>query len=398
MKKILMLGGSRYIIPVIKAAHELGIYVITCDYLPDNIGHKYSDEYQNVSIIEKDAVLDLARKLNISGVMSFACDPGVATAAYVAEQLGLPGHPYESVRILQNKDLFRKFLSVNGFNVPKAIGYSDKAKALAEHNLFRWPVIVKPVDSAGSKGVTRVDSIDMLTSAIDMAVDHSIRKDFIIEEFIEKHGFSSDTDCFSIDGNLVFTSYSNQRFDETATNPYTPSAHSWPSSMPNEIQKELTSETQRLLSLLGMKTSIYNIETRMGIDGKGYIMEVSPRGGGNRLAEVLQYATGADLIKNAVRASVGEPVTAIEPPLYNGCWAEIILHSSNEGIFQRLDIADALRKHIFEEDIWVSKGDRVNVFSGANEAIGTLILKFDSQDQLAEKMSMIDKEVNVVTL
>ena len=86
MKKILMLGGSRYIIPVIRAAHELGYSVVTCDYLPNNIGHKYSDEYYNVSIVEKDAVLALASKLGTCGVMSFACDPGVTTAAYVAEK------------------------------------------------------------------------------------------------------------------------------------------------------------------------------------------------------------------------------------------------------------------------------------------------------------------------
>ena len=103
MKKLMILGGSRYALPVIEAAHSLGLYVITCDYLPDNIAHKYSDEYCNVSIIDKDAVLDAARALGIDGIISFACDPGVVTAAYVAEKMGLPScGSYESVSILQN--------------------------------------------------------------------------------------------------------------------------------------------------------------------------------------------------------------------------------------------------------------------------------------------------------
>ena len=111
MKKLMILGGSRYIFPVIKAAHDLGIYVITCDYLPHNIAHKYSDEYCNISIIDKEKILATAKKLNIDGIMSFACDPGVVTAAYVAEQMGLPNvGPYESVCILQNKWKFREFL------------------------------------------------------------------------------------------------------------------------------------------------------------------------------------------------------------------------------------------------------------------------------------------------
>ena len=59
----MILGGSRYAMPVIEAAHELGIYVITCDYLPDNIAHKYSDEYCNVSIIDKEATLKAAKNL-----------------------------------------------------------------------------------------------------------------------------------------------------------------------------------------------------------------------------------------------------------------------------------------------------------------------------------------------
>ena len=116
MKKLLLLGGLIYLKPVIDAAHKLGVHVITCDYLPDNIAHKYSDEYHNVSIVDKDAVLELAKRLKIDGIMSFAVDPGVVTAAYVAEQMGLPfAGTYSSVCILQNKDLFRRFLTENGF-------------------------------------------------------------------------------------------------------------------------------------------------------------------------------------------------------------------------------------------------------------------------------------------
>lgn len=156
MKKILLLGGSRYLLPVIKSAHELGLYVITCDYLPNNIAHKYSDEYVNVSIIDKEAVLEVAEKLKIDGIMSFATDPGVVTAAYVAEQMGLPSvGSYTAVSILQNKGKFRKFLTENGFNVPLAKSYKDIGLALKDKNLFKWPIIIKPTDSAGSKGVKK---------------------------------------------------------------------------------------------------------------------------------------------------------------------------------------------------------------------------------------------------
>ena len=163
MIKLMILGGSRYILPVIETAHKFGIYVITADFLPNNIAHKYSDEYVNVSIIDKEAVLKEARERKINGIMSFACDPGVVTCAYVAEKLGLPSvGSYESVKILQNKGEFRKFLKNNGFNVPNAKSYRCIDEALTDKDLFNWPVIVKPTDSAGSKGVTKVENKEEL--------------------------------------------------------------------------------------------------------------------------------------------------------------------------------------------------------------------------------------------
>ena len=398
MKRLMILGGSRYALPVIKAAHELGCYVITCDYLPENIAHKYSDEYCNVSIIEKDAVLEAAKKLKIDGIMSFACDPGVVTAAYVAEKLGLPScGPYESVCILQNKGKFRKFLTDNGFKVPVAKGYTSVADALNDVELFNWPVIVKPTDSAGSKGVTRVDDPAKLKASIEYALSFSHCSEFIIEDFIEQKGFSSDTDSFSIDGELRFVSFDCQRFDKNADNPYTPAAFNWPASISDEHQKELTSEIQRLLKLLNMKTSIYNIETRESTNGKAYIMECSPRGGGNRLAEMLRYATGVDLIKNTVRAAIGEPIEGVEQKPYNGAWAEIILHSDKSGVFKRLEISDEIKENVVEEDLWIKEGTRVGGFSAANEAIGTLVLRFDTQEEMLEQMEKMDKLVKVIT-
>lgn len=397
MKKLLLLGGSRYLLPVIETAKELGIYTITCDYLPNNIAHKYSDEYCNVSIVDKEAVLKKARELEIDGIMSFACDPGVVTAAYVAEKMGLAhSGPYESVSILQNKGAFRKFLKDNGFNVPNAKGYRNIDEALSEADLFNWPVIVKPTDSAGSKGVTRVDKREDLKKSIEYALSFSLGKEFIIEDFLEKKGFSSDSDGFSVNGELKFISFSAQRFDEGASNPYTPAAYSWPSSISEENQQILASEIQRLLKLLNMKTSIYNIETRECVNGKPYIMELSPRGGGNRLAECVRYSTGVDLIKGAVLAAVGETPQGIEQTSSDGYWGELILHSDRAGTFESLWISDEMKACIKETDLWIKSGDEVGDFSAANEAIGTLIFKCSTSDQLEEIMKNNKKHVKVI--
>ena len=397
-KKLMLLGGLRYLLPVIKAAHEQGYYVITADYLPNNIAHKYSDEYCNVSIIDKEAVLKAAQELKIDGIMSFACDPGVVSAAYVQEKMGLPAFgPYKSVEILQNKDKFRAFLTENGFNVPWAYGFASKDEAWASRSKFEYPLIVKPTDSAGSKGCTRVDNEEELMAAIDYAFKYTISGHIIIEEFLEKKGCSSDTDSYSYKGKLQFVSFNAQRFDANATNPYTPAAYSWPSTFTKAEETYLTSEIQRLITLLGMQTSVFNIETRVGPNNKPYIMELTPRGGGNRLCEMLRYATGVDMITAITRAMVGDEPEPIGQKPYNGHWAEIILHAEKDGEFVGLQIDPSLSAEVVEEDLWEKPGDKVHGFEAANDAIGTLVLKFDKAEELEKAITNQTQWLKVVT-
>lgn len=397
-KKLMLLGGIRYLLPVIKAAHEQGYYVITADYLPDNIAHKYSDEYVNVSIIDKEAVLKVAQEKQIDGIMSFGVDPGVVAASYVQNQMGLPSFgPFESVEILQNKDKFRAFLQKHGFNVPLAKGFDSIEAAMEEIYWFPWPIIVKPTDAAGSKGVTRVDKPENLKPALEYAMNHSISGHIIVEEFIEKQGCSSDTDSMSIDGQLAFVSFNAQRFDAEATNPYTPAAYSWPSTFTREEEAYLTSEIQRLITLLNLRTVVYNIEVRVGTNGKPYIMELTPRGGGNRLCEMLRYATGVDMITAITRAMVGDSILEpIEQRPYNGHWAEIILHADESGVFDHIEIDENLPAEIMEEDLWVNKGEHVDSFEGANNAIGTLVLKFQTTEELEQAITNQQSWLKVV--
>ena len=395
---MMLLGGLRYLLPVIEEAHKLGIHVITCDYLPDNIAHRFSDEYHNVSIIDKDAVLKLARQLQIDGIMSFSVDPGVVTAAYVQEQMGLPAFgPYESVCVLQDKARFREFLRKHNFNCPWSYGFDSVEAAMAAVDKFTWPAIVKPTDAAGSKGVSRVDSPADLRSALDHAMNNSLGGHVIVEQFLEKVGCSSDTDCFLVDGVFKFVSFSAQRFDLNAKNPYTPAAYSWPSTMGADNEAYLSRELQRLVSLLHMKNGIFNVETRLATDGKLYIMELTPRGGGNRLAEMLQFATGAPLISNAVRACVGLPLLPMNPCEYKGNWVEIILHAENDGVFEELKITPDYECRVVESDLWVKKGDYVKCFRGANDAIGTIVLNCGSYEQVENLLNNVSTIIKITT-
>ena len=399
-KKLMLLGGSRYLLPIIKKAHELGIYVITCDYLPDNDAHKFADKYLNISIINKEDVLQAAQDEHISGIMSFACDPGVVTAAYIAEKMGLPFQgSYESVSILQDKGKFRQFLIDHDFNCPHAKSYTEVNAPFKDIDYFTWPVIVKPVDSAGSKGVTRVNSPEDLPDAIQTALDNGHNGQFIIEDFLSFDSYHSSTDPFTVDGKLKYISFSDQLFDKDADNPYTPAFIIWPTTMKKEHQDYLASEIQRLMNLLHMKTGIYNIESVVGAGGIPYIMEVSPRGGGCKIAELQEMSVGVNVIENEIRKAVGMPLLPVEEKTIQGHWCEMIVHArpGQEGIFECLDVREDIKQNNVKViDMSTKPGDYVHPFTGANMALGDMFLQFPTREALDETIGDTTKWLDIV--
>ncbi len=385
-KRLLLLGGSRYLMPVIEAARELGAEAITADYLPGNYAHAFSDGYRNVSIVDREAVLACAEEVGADGIMSFAADPGVVSAAWAAERLGLPFQgPYESVCVLQDKQRFRAFLREHGFNCPEARAFGSAAEAAEAAESLSYPAIAKPVDSAGSKGCSRVEGPEGLGVAVEYALSFSRGGRCIVERFLEKAGDSSDADGFLVGGEFRCVSFTSQLFDPACPNPYAPAAYEMPASMPAWAQAELVSELQRLAGLLGLRDGLFNIETRVASDGRPYIMELTPRGGGNRLSEMLRFATGGrcDLVRAGVRAALGMPAGDLSMPEYDGLWYQQILHSGREGAFRGVRYAPGFREaHVADEQLWVEPGGRVGAFSGANNAFGSVMLRFDNQGEL----------------
>lgn len=191
MKKILLLGGSAQQVVAIEKAKELGYYTVLCDFLTDNPGQYVADKFYLESTTDKEKMLEIAKKEGVEGVLAYASDPAAPTAAYVAEKLGLPGSPYKSVEILCNKDKFRKFLEENGFCTPRAKGYTNIEEALddLENMCFKFPVMSKPVDSSGSKGVIKIENIKEAEEKLKYSMSFSRGKRIVVEEYVEKYGY-----------------------------------------------------------------------------------------------------------------------------------------------------------------------------------------------------------------
>ena len=398
-KKILLLGGSAQQIVAIETAKRLGYETFLCDYLPDNPGQHHADHFFLVSTTDKEAVLEVARREHVDGVLAYASDPAAPTAAYVAEKLGLPGSPYESVNLLSSKDTFRAFLSEHGFSTPKARGYDSIADAQhdLENGVFRFPVMSKPVDSSGSKGVVRIDGTDGLREQLEYSMSFSRGKRIIVEEYVEKYGYQIAGDGLSIDGKLVFRYFANDHFNPKCVNPFVPIAASFPYHMPSEVQDKVHDTIQRLLTLLDMKTTTYNFDMRIDKDYNVYLMEVAPRDGGNYIPDVIRYATGVDLVECAVKAAMNEDIDVSSFGAGHGYWSYYAVHSMESGILDHIEIDPSVEKaNIVENHIVKTPGDSISAFTGANTTLGILLMRFDSMEEMLHRMDHSEEWIRVV--
>lgn len=391
-----MLGGSLYQTYAIKEAVRLGYYVISCDYLPDNPGHKYAHEYYNVSTTDKEAVLKLARCLQVDGVVAYASDPAAPTAAYVCEQLGLPTSPYQSVEILSKKDLFRAFLTEHGFNVPKAKGYIRYEDAAADLHNFKLPVMVKPVDSSGSKGINKLTDPAQLKDCVEDALSYSHAKRFLIEEFIVKKDYQISGDAFSVNGQLVFHCFGNEYYSDKCDKDFAPLGECWPSVMPSVQIEKLHADLQRLITLLNMKSTAYNVEAIVDESDNIYILELGARSGGSLIPQVTEYATGVNMVTYVIKAAMGEDCSALQMVPCKGCWANYMVHANESGKYQGTWFDENFKKKYLVDYVTdIQLGYPIHKFRDAQDCIGELILKFPDTNTMFEILKNMDKVVKI---
>ncbi len=393
-KKILLLGGSPFQIPSILYAKSAGYYVVTCDYCPDNPGHQYADEYVNLSTTDLKAVLNLSRKLEIDGILAYASDPAAPTAAYVAEKMGLPGNPYKSVKTLSEKDLYRSFLLTNNFNTPKYGGFSTLNDFSNYSTEFTYPILVKPVDSSGSKGISMVKDLWGIGKAIDYAMKFSRSKRFIVEEYIAKKYPQLDGDIFIYNGKIT-AYYLGDQENDLEINQFVPSSINYPSLLRKELHDKIKIELQRVIDLLKIKFGGFNIEVIIDENDQVYLMEIGARNGGNCIPEIIKCASNVDMIKMSVDACMGIEPEILNQKEINKYFTTYVIHSSKDGKFRSVKLDDSIRDYVLEIKLMVEEGADVFRFCGSNCTVGIGLLKFPNLDTREMIMSNIEELIAV---
>lgn len=388
MKKILLLGGSAQQLVAIRAAKELGYYTVVMDYLPDNPGQYEADKFYGESTTDVEAVYRIAKEEHVDGILAYASDPAALPAAIVAERLGLPTNPAKSVEILGLKYPWREFLQNNGFACPKHFSFhpntpSDEIKEAATD--FTFPLVVKPTDSSGSKGVTMLEDWNGLENAIRWANEYSRNKVLLIEEFIQR-GFPSVVggDIFVWDGKVVL--YGEMEcLRDMQKSPLIPIGEK--TLQVTQVQKErIHSELQRIVTALDIRFGELNIEIILDKDDNVHFLELGPRAGGNMIPIQLSDAFGIDLVKANVQAAMGEKPDFLSHPVnaLPGCYMHYVLHSYIAGTFEGIAIDELIAKNVYRQVIYKNPGDKVEVFDGAGKALGIIFLHFDTVEEMED--------------
>lgn len=374
-EKLMLLGGSAQQVTAIREAGNMGYETILCDYLPDNPGQYAADHYYNISTTDREAVLNTARKEQIDGILAYASDPAAPTAAWVAEQMHLPGNPFHAVETLCSKHLFRLFLKSHGFNCPESFSYQNVADALKDASAFPYPVLVKPSDSSGSKGVTLLKSSDGLQEAAEAAFSFSRAHEIIIEEYVQKSTpYLIGGDLFIIKGKVVLWGLMNCYRDEQI-NPLVPMGKSYPPFL-SDVQLRLVKETlQKMVSELPIQNGAMNVELVLDQKDRVFVLDAGPRNGGNMIPELMGMIFDQDIVRMTIEAAMGKQIQLKETeghPFY----ATHNLHSARSGVYRDIRFSEELNPYLIRKELWKKPGDPVVPFLNSSGALGIIFLKF----------------------
>lgn len=397
-RSILLLGGSAQQVVAIETAKRLGYRTILCDYLPDNPGQYVADVFYQESTTDRETVLEIAIKENIEGVLAYASDPASPVAAYVAEQLGLPTNPLSTVEVMSQKHLFRRHLKENGFPCPASASFApddDLEEVWRSLQGFSLPIVVKPTDSSGSKGVSIVDSEQEFIDAVEAARKISKNDILIAEEYIEKsYPHVVGGDIFVVDGEIRFWGLMDCMRDAQAD--LIPTGKMAPTGL-SKTQMGAAKEILRtLVRSLGVRFGELNVEIIFGKNDVPYVLELGSRAGGNMIPVQLSDMSGIDLVAANVLCAMGEQPEQIDFEQPQEAYATHVLHSLQSGTYKAVEIDDELLPHVYRQVLYAREGDQVEPFNGANRAIGIVFAKFDSAQQMHDNMSKINDSINVL--
>ena len=385
-KKLLIAGGSHADIPIIMAAKAMGFWVITSGNNRADKGHAYSDEQHFVDYSDKEALLAMAKGLGIDALVASANDFSALSCAYVAEALHLPGHdPFLIAQTVHHKNRFRVFALEHGLPVPKAVQVKKDVENTALGGLT-FPVLVKPIDLTGGKGITKVAEPQMLPKAIANAFAVSRSDSVVVEEFIEgsNHGYST----FIKNGKVRFAFMDDEHY---FVNPYLVSGASTSLRYSENMAQQLNTALEEMARELELCDGLLHVQFMLR-DDSPIIIEICRRTPGDLYVKLVEYATGFNMSEAIVRSAAGMPVTDYEIKALKYITRHCVMSRRN-GVIEGVSHGEFEPK-IFDRLVFYRQGDRIENHMTYKAEID--FIRYEDRTDALRHAGLPERHINIV--
>lgn len=342
MMNLAIIGASYLQLPLIEKAREMGYTTHVFAWAANDVGERAADHFYPVSIVEKDEILRICRDIGICGVCSIASDLAATTVNYVAHHLGLPGNSPECTRKSTNKYLMRKAFAEGNDPSPACILVDDVSRI--DMTGLHYPVIVKPTDRSGSRGICKVEKAEDLEAAVRSAITQGFEKKALIEEFAEGEEYSVEAiSCRGIHHILAVTlKYT------TGAPHFIETGHMEPAPVSGELYQKIVEIVTHALDTLGIQNSASHSEIKIDGEEKIRIIEIGGRMGGDCIgSDLVYYSTGTDFLRAVIDVACGK-----EPdlqPVIRPCPVEVRYILSEEDVreYEEIKKTDRFIRTVF---------------------------------------------------
>jgi biotin carboxylase len=388
-KKMLIGGGGYAEIPLIRAAKRQGYHVITTGNRPEDLGHRYADEYHMEDFSDCEAIAALGKKLGIEAIVPGCNDFSAISCAYTAEKMNLPGHDsFQTCQTLHHKDRYRSFAERNQVRTPSAEMFTNADDAISCSYGRTLPLMVKPVDLTGGKGIHKITQKREIEDCVHNALNSSRAKRIVIEEFVDgsHHGFSS----FIRDGKLAFYFIDNEYY---FVNQYLVSGASTPSLITEQAELDICQQMEKIARELNLKDGLMHAQFILQGE-RPVIIEICRRPPGDLYIDLVRHATDLNYADWIVRGFSGQDCSKLrQEPIKNYTLRHCIMGRA-KGTLKEVVYHDQIRDNIVDQYVWYKRGDKVE-----NELVhkhGIVFLQFESLEEMHYKSKRMQNLIEVV--
>ena len=392
-KTLMVLGAGPFQVPGIRKAVALGHYVISVDDRPENIGHRFAHRRVHCSTTRSEELARLAEELTIDGICTFSSDVAVPSVGYVCDRLGLPGISARVAQLMSTKHCLREAQNSAGLPHPKFV-VARLAEDLELVRRLSFPVIFKPVDSSGSRGVSQVNapSHEAIVGAFNLARSFSPSGTVCVEEFVPGREFGGD--AVVIEGKCAFLGITEKYIEG-----FVVMGHSYPSRLELEDRQRIKAAIEASCNAVAYDCGPLNFDVKLDAE-RVTILEMSARTGGNGIPALLKRATGFDVEEATIRRALEEPLLGdwhedMQAP--RGA-ASLVFGSSRKGVMKGIaSLADLRAKvpEVAELLVAAPIGAPVNPFQHNGNLIGCVVFDCASLTQYAGIADRIREALNV---